>query len=58
MSLRRSVMGFGLKALNRLAGLKALDKPETRARVASVLNAASRAGFGAALVMNRRIGST
>ena len=53
MNLRRSVMGLGLKALNSLAGLKALDKPATRARVASVLNAASRAGFGAALVMNR-----
>ena len=53
MSLRRRIMGAGLKALNRLGGMKAMDSPETRQRVANVLNSASRAGFGAALVMNR-----
>jgi hypothetical protein len=53
MSLRSSVMGLGLKALNRLAGLKAMDRPETRRRVAGWLAGASHKGFQAAAAMNR-----
>jgi hypothetical protein len=53
MNLRRSVMGLGLKALNRLAALPGMDRPETRKRVASVLHGASHAGFKAALAVNR-----
>ena len=53
MNLRRSVMGLGLKALNRLAGLPGMDKPATRQRVAGLLHSASRAGFSAALAVNR-----
>lgn len=46
-------MGFGLRALNRLAGLRVMDKPETRRRVAGFLARASHAGFQSALAMNR-----
>jgi alkylation response protein AidB-like acyl-CoA dehydrogenase len=53
MSLRRSMMGFGLKALNGLAGLPGMDRPERRARVAAWLRGASHAGFQAALAVNR-----
>jgi alkylation response protein AidB-like acyl-CoA dehydrogenase len=53
MSFRRSVMGFGLKALNGLAGLPGMDRPERRARVAAWLRGASHAGFQAALAVNR-----
>ena len=53
MSFGDRLQGLGLRALNRLASLKVMDKPETRARVAKVLHRASRAGFGAAVAMNR-----
>jgi alkylation response protein AidB-like acyl-CoA dehydrogenase len=53
MSLRSSVMGLGLKALNRLASLPGMDQPARRRKVAALLGGASRAGFAAALVMNR-----
>jgi alkylation response protein AidB-like acyl-CoA dehydrogenase len=53
MSLRSSVMGLGLRALNRLASLPGMDRPETRRRVAGLLHGASHAGFSAALAMNR-----
>ena len=53
MNLRRGVMGLGLKALNRLAALPGMDRPGTRQRVAGFLHGASRAGFSAAVAMNR-----
>jgi alkylation response protein AidB-like acyl-CoA dehydrogenase len=53
MNLRRGVMGLGLKALNRLASLPGMDQPARRQKVASFLHGASRAGFSAALAMNR-----
>ena len=53
MNLRRSVMGLGLKALNRLASLPGMDRPERRRQVAALLGGASRAGFSAAMVINR-----
>jgi alkylation response protein AidB-like acyl-CoA dehydrogenase len=53
MNLRRSVMGFGLRALNRLASLPGMDEPARRQKVASFLHGASRAGFQAAQVINR-----
>jgi alkylation response protein AidB-like acyl-CoA dehydrogenase len=53
MNLRRGVMGFGLRALNRLASLPGMDSPDTRQRVAGLLHGASRAGFSAALAINR-----
>jgi hypothetical protein len=53
VNLRRSVMGLGLRALNRLAALPGMDRPATRQRVAGLLHGASRAGFAAALVINR-----
>jgi len=53
MSLRRRVMGLGLKALNRIAALPGMDQPERRARMAAWLRGASRAGFATALAVNR-----
>lgn len=53
MSLRQSVMGLGLRALNRLAGLRALENPATRRRVARLLHGASYRGFRTALAVNR-----
>ena len=53
MSFRRTVMGFGLKALNRLAALPGMDQPARRQKVATFLHEASRAGFKAALAINR-----
>lgn len=53
MSLRQSVMGLGLRALNRLAGWRALENPATRQRVARLLHGASYRGFRAALAVNR-----
>ena len=53
MNLRRGVMGLGLRALNRLAALPGMDSPATRQRVAGLLHGASRAGFSAALAINR-----
>jgi alkylation response protein AidB-like acyl-CoA dehydrogenase len=53
MNLRRGVMGMGLKALNRLAALPGMDQAKRRQQVAAMLGGASRAGFRAALVMNR-----
>ena len=53
MSLRQRVMGLGLRALNGLASLRAMDRPATRRRVARLLHGASRAGFQAALAVNR-----
>jgi alkylation response protein AidB-like acyl-CoA dehydrogenase len=53
MSFRRSVMGLGLKALNGLAALPGMDRPERRARVAAWLRGASHAGFRTALAVNR-----
>lgn len=53
MSLRQRVMGLGLSALNRLGGLRALEEPATRHKVAQLLRGASHAGFQAALAVNR-----
>lgn len=53
MNLRRRVMGWGLKALNRFASLPAMDRPETRRRVSRWLYSASRGGFQAATAINR-----
>lgn len=53
MNLRRTIMGAGLRALNRIASLKVMERAATRRTVANVLGTASRAGFGAALAMNR-----
>lgn len=53
MNLRRGVMGLGLRALNRLAGLPGMDKPANRQRIAGWLHGASRAGFSTALAVNR-----
>jgi alkylation response protein AidB-like acyl-CoA dehydrogenase len=46
-------MGLGLRALNRLARLPLMDRPETRRRVSRWLYGASRAGYEAALAVNR-----
>ena len=53
MSLRQSVMGLGLKALNGIAALPGMDRPERRARMAAWLRGASHAGFATALAVNR-----
>jgi alkylation response protein AidB-like acyl-CoA dehydrogenase len=53
MSLRRRVMGFGLKALNRLASLPGMDQPEKRKKMSAWLRGASHAGFKTALAVNR-----
>ncbi len=53
MNLRRTVMGFGLRALNRLAALPGMDQPERRRKVAGFLRNASRVGFKTALAVNR-----
>lgn len=53
MSLRRRVMGLGLKALNGLAALPGMDEPQRRARMAAWLRGASHAGFRTALAINR-----
>ncbi|MGH8481266.1 MAG: acyl-CoA dehydrogenase family protein, partial [Nevskiaceae bacterium] len=53
MSLRTSVMGLGLRALNRLAALPGMDQPARRARMAAWLRGASHAGFATALAVNR-----
>lgn len=50
---RRRVMGAGLAALRRLASFGFMDRPGTRRRVAGFLYGASRAGFSAALALNR-----
>jgi len=53
MSLRRRVMGLGLRALNRIASLPGMDQPEKRHKMAGWLRGASRAGFKTALAVNR-----
>lgn len=53
MSLRRKVMGLGLRALNGIASLPGMDQPEKRHKMAAWLRGASRAGFKGALAVNR-----
>ena len=53
MSVRRRVLGLGLKALNRIAALPGMDQPERRKKLAGFLKNASRVGFKTALAMNR-----
>ena len=53
MSLRSRVLGLGLRALNRIAGLPGMDQPERRKKLAGFLKNASRVGFKTALAVNR-----
>ena len=55
MNLRRTVMGLGLKALNRLAALPGMDQPARRRKLTGFLKRASHAGFKTALAVNRTI---
>src|SRR5689334_19050108 len=54
MSMRRRVMGLGLKMLNRLAGSPAVDRLGLRKPIERAVFNASKAGFRTAGAVGRR----
>lgn len=58
MNVARDAMGLGLRALNRLAGFKAVDKLGLRKPATSAIYGASRAGFATVGAASRVFKST
>lgn len=58
MSVTKDAMGLGLRALNRFAGLKSVDKLGLRKPAESVIYGASRAGFATVGAASRVFKST
>jgi len=58
MSLAKDAMGFGLRVLNRFAGLPVVDRMGLRKPAEKVLYQATRTGFRTVGALNRSFGAT